>query len=218
MNSMTMPFLEGQLGCVLDTVVNNHWSYLFENGNTTLIVHTVIQYVGVLWGMNEGMKIRVYVKSTEEPTDMSEVFSTIAKAYEGANDPVTTSMRNIFYGAASSGRHPKSGDLASFFYPDHLNHLWSAKRVAKESKCDYQFIDVRTGNLLEVDDELPPIKEVRIIGQHELTNEEHNLPVPCCKVGEQILELTYDNKSGSLLQKRPSIKEFYLKSTEKLDE
>jgi len=185
--------------------------------NNTLIVLRAIQNPGVLWGMNESKKIKVYVKSLDEPVDMSEVFGKIAKAYEGVNDPITTTMRNMFLRAASSNVHAKSGSLASFFDPSHLGYLWSVKRTAKEHNCDYEFIDVRTGNLLEVDDELPPIKEVRIIGQYALIQEENNLPVPCCKVDNQILELSYDNKSEALLQKRPSIKEFYVKSTEKLD-
>ena len=147
--------------------------------------------------------IRIYVRRRKEPEDVEKMMLGLAKAFSNFENKI---FMNMSLSAASSGFFPKAGELASYFDGPNLTSMWSAKMTAREFNCDYEFIDVATGDLLEIDNEFPPIKDLRKVGNRLLTKTERNLPIPCCTIRDQVLDITWMGNAGL-----PSIKGFYLK-------
>jgi hypothetical protein len=154
--------------------------------------------------------IRIYVERLDEPIDRIKMHLDMAQA------AIDTGMPDVFVGmslgVATSGKIPKLGELGSYFDPTVLHILWSAKSIAQDLNCNYEFIDIKSGDILEIDDEFPPIRYVKIIGKHSVTLEEKKLPTPCCVIRDQQMELMSEtDRSGGV--SFPNIRGFFHKVT-----
>ncbi len=151
--------------------------------------------------------IRVYVERLEKPLDIEKENQRISQraAELGVPDFITRS-------STTTGKYPSVDDLASNFDPGVLHILWAAKSIAQDLNCNYEFIDVVKGDILEVDDDFPPVKYVRTIGKHTVTEKEKNLPIPCCVIRDQQLELL-PKTDGIGGPQFPDIRGFYHRVT-----
>ena len=133
-----------------------------------------------------------------------------------AQAAIDTGMPDVFVGmslgVATSGKIPKPGELGSYFDPRVLNILWSAKSIAQDLNCNYEFIDIKIGDILEIDDDFPPVRYVRVIGKHSVTPKEKKLPTPCCVIRNQQLELIPETDRPGLAP-FPNIRGFYHQAT-----
>ncbi|MDH4214224.1 MAG: hypothetical protein OEV85_09915 [Candidatus Thorarchaeota archaeon] len=127
-------------------------------------------------------KIQVYLRSGERPnTDWLRAASIMRGKDNKPMDPITRSMVGAFTLAAKTEIELSGGTGLHMSIFENTT-LLIVQKAAEDLNCEYEFIDLRTGSLMDLDER----GRLRTIGKKKLDNYEQNLPAPCLRVGEAV--------------------------------
>lgn len=149
-------------------------------------------------------KLHVYLRSREKPDDTLEKLAATFGSISGRN-PVARSLIGAMIGAAETDKRINPDLVGLYFNTIESLRFRSFKKAIEELGCEYEFIDVRTGTLLDFD---MNTLNVIPVGKRKIESSEIQLPVPCLKVKDAVLQ--FDPGKGPITE---TIKEFYLKNS-----
>jgi len=132
-------------------------------------------------------KIQVYLSSDTKPGTALKLLKATSEVRAKATQPLDPFTRTFLAAVDESAKvEAKLAQGTGLFFTLAENDtLLSVKRAAERLGCEYEFVDLRTGSLIDLD-----IKGIRIIGQRKIDASEFNMPTPCLKVGDAILEFS----------------------------
>ena len=134
---------------------------------------------------NKKPKLQVYLRSTDrQDSDLSRVASSLRAQFGEGPDDIAGGILGIFERAAMV-EEEVSGETGLHFNIDDSTWLLVAKSDAEELGCEYEFIDLGTGSLMDLDERT----HVCIIDKREIDGFERNLRAPCLRVKNAVLTL-----------------------------
>jgi hypothetical protein len=151
-------------------------------------------------------KLQVYVRSREKPDDRMEKVAAAFGSTSGRNpDPMTRSFIGAIREAADTEKRINPDLVGLYFNNEESLSFLSYKKAVEELGCEYEFIDVRTGTLLDFD---MNTLNVFPVGNRKIESSEIQLPFPCLKVKDAVLQ--FNQEYGLTSQ---TIMEFYVKNS-----
>lgn len=152
-----------------------------------------------MFNLESKPKIQIYLYSAEKSK-----MRRLTPSTDRGDDFVRQLQRMVEVGISLDDK--LAGDSGLHFLITERTALSAAKAVAEELKCSYEFVDIRTGSILELDESV--LLATKIVGTRELDDFEKKLQPPCLRVGNRIR----DFDDGPTLN-TTQIKEFYLGKT-----
>ncbi|MFX1440664.1 MAG: hypothetical protein ACFFFD_10485 [Promethearchaeota archaeon] len=128
-------------------------------------------------------KLQVYLRSGGKPsTDLLGAAAVMRGKDNKPMDPITKSLVGAFTLAAKTEMELSGGTSLHMSIFENTT-LLLAQKAAKDLNCEYEFIDLRTSSLMDLDER----GRLCIVGTKKLDDYEQNLPAPCLRVGEAVL-------------------------------